>query len=181
MSNITPLNVNRTSTLSTITSNPTQNRTNPLGFHPQFGLPNFTNLIQLLIQILQQIQTNQNQPAKPITGKWGSEADDVALTMNPDGSGGNLQYGCSTGTIGAIKPDANGNFTTTGTERFIGGIPRRDEVTGEIIPYPTVNVTYKGKVQGNTMTLSIYQDSNQALLRTVTLQLGVEPTIEMCP
>ena len=108
-------------------------------------------------------------PASPVTGDWRS--NQAEMTLNPQG--GTIEFGCASGTIGAVNLDAKGEFKVAGT--FTQGSPviRIDD------PPPTPQpVTYTGSVAGNTLTFSfelhdgnknspitVVKDGNEILIR----------------
>ena len=106
------------------------------------------------------------------TGPWGGNH----IRLNVSKSSAEVEFDCAHGTISeAIVPDSEGRFDVTGTfTRESGGPVRRDR---EI---KNVAVRYAGKVEGETMTLTLKFVETQADGGTFTLTQGSEGRLFKC-
>ncbi len=73
------------------------------------------------------------------------------ISMEMTAQGATLQFDCARGTIQqAIKPDASGEFTVSGTYT-----PERGGPIQKNNPPRELPATYKGRIQGDSMQLEI--------------------------
>lgn len=105
-----------------------------------------------------------------VVGNWGGPH--VHLDLRP--AGGTLDYDCGHGTIGPLRPLANGAFTAQGTHTPEHGGPVRE---GEVLP--TYAARYSGTIRGDRMTLQGRIESG-ALLGPFELRRGAEPMLMRC-
>ena len=107
-----------------------------------------------------------------VTGPWGGEH--IALLVKDTGS--TIEYDCATGSIaGAIHPGNDGRFENTGIHiRGHGGPVRQDEIPDA---HPA---SYSGRVQGNTMTLTVRETDSGAEVGTFKLERGVAARVFKC-
>jgi hypothetical protein len=105
-------------------------------------------------------------------GTWGGEH--IALEVTEDG--GRVEYDCAHGTIDQrIVTDAEGCFELRGTHvRERGGPVRRDD------PVDSHPAIYKGRIEGDTMTLTVEESDTGESVGTFTLKLGREPHVVKC-
>jgi hypothetical protein len=113
-------------------------------------------------------------PAKgrPLTGTWGGEHISLELTAE----GGRVEYDCAHGTLdGPLVPDREGRFEAAGTHTAEHGGPVREgeEETGR-------PARYRGKVAGNSMTLTVTLTDSGDEVGTFTLTRGVTPRLTKC-
>jgi hypothetical protein len=106
------------------------------------------------------------------TGIWGGEH--IGLVVTEDG--GRVEYDCAHGTIDQrITTDAEGGFELRGTHvRERGGPVRRGD------PVDSHPATYKGQIEGDTMTLTVEESDTGQSVGTYTLRLGREPHVVKC-
>ena len=98
----------------------------------------------LLLSVVSTVAQQGGQtPLSP--GVWGSNRARMEITQD----GATIQFECAQGTInGAIRPDANGKFTATGTYSPEKGGPVSRDNAPEQRP-----ATYEGTIVGDTMHL----------------------------
>jgi hypothetical protein len=102
-------------------------------------------------------------------GTWGG--DHVVLHVSD--KGGELDFDCANGRITEpIAPDGDGQFDVKGTYATEHGGPVRDDDPG------AAPVRYKGKVGGDTMTLSIVRKDDT--VGPFTLTRGREVNLTKC-
>ncbi len=107
-----------------------------------------------------------------LAGTWGGEH--ISLTILDSTS--NLEYDCAHGTIDEpILTDSEGNFEVTGVHVFEHGGPIRIDETFE--KHPSV---YKGRIEGEKMTLILIIKDTKAEIDTFWLTRGAEPIIYKC-
>lgn len=106
------------------------------------------------------------------TGAWGGEHIGLEVTEQ----GATVEYDCAHGTIDEkVVTDAVGNFNLRGTHvREHGGPVRKDEREDS---HPAA---YKGKIKGDTMTLTVTETDTGETVGTFTLTLGRQPRITKC-
>lgn len=106
------------------------------------------------------------------TGTWGGEHIGLEVT---DG-GGLIEYDCAHGTIDEkIVTDARGDFRLRGTHvRERGGPVRKGQPEDK---HPAV---YRGRIKGDTMTLTVTESDTGESVGTFTLMLGRQPQIVKC-
>lgn len=114
-------------------------------------------------------------PAKQetLTGSWGGAHIVLELTAE----GGRVEYDCAHGTIaGPVIPDREGRFEAAGTHSAEHPGPVREEdERREGQP-----ARYRGKLSGDTLTLTVtLKDSNEEI-GTFTLTRGATPRLMKC-
>ncbi|HLI62934.1 MAG TPA: hypothetical protein VKV05_06015 [Terriglobales bacterium] len=103
---------------------------------------------------------------------WGGRG--VLLKMNAQGA--TLEFDCARGTIlQPIKPDANGEFSVSGTYSRERGGPVRKGNPGNAAP-----AIYKGSIQGDTMQLEIIPEDSGQALPALTLARGEAGRLVKC-
>ena len=108
-------------------------------------------------------------PITEVSGTWGG--DNTGLIVN--GTDVHVHIGCTLGdAAGPIQPDANGDFEATGTYN-VDAYP-----IDRGIVHPA---TFKGKIVGHTMTLTVSLSDTARVLGPVTLVYGAEPKMGPCP
>ncbi|MBV8859546.1 MAG: hypothetical protein JOZ02_21620 [Acidobacteria bacterium] len=106
------------------------------------------------------------------TGTWGGEH--IGLEVTEDG--GRVEYDCAHGTIDRrIITDAEGGFELRGTHVRERGGPVRKGVPEDSHP-----AVYKGRIKGDTMTLTVEESDTGQSVGTFTLKLGREPHVVKC-
>jgi hypothetical protein len=109
-----------------------------------------------------------------LTGSWGGPH--ISLELAKDG--GRVEYDCAHGTIaGPVIPDREGRFEAAGTHSAEHPGPVREEdERREGQP-----VRYRGKVSGETLTLTVMPagDTNEEI-GTFTLTRGATPRLMKC-
>jgi len=107
-----------------------------------------------------------------LAGTWGGEH--ISLTVLD--STANLEFDCAHGTIDEpISVDTDGNFEVTGIYVIEHGGPIRIDETLE--KYPSL---YKGRIEGEKMTLILILKNTETELDTFWLARGAEPIIYKC-
>lgn len=105
-------------------------------------------------------------------GTWGGEHIGLEVT---DG-GGRVEYDCAHGTIDQkIDTDAGGGFEVRGTHVRERGGPVRKGVPEDRHP-----AVYKGRIKGDTMSLSVTESDTGESVGTFTLTLGRQPHVVKC-
>lgn len=106
------------------------------------------------------------------TGTWGGEHIGLEVTEE----GGWVEYDCAHGTIDQkIVADARGSFELRGTHvRERGGPVRKGE------PEDSHPAIYQGRIDGDTMTLTVTESDTGQPVGTFTLTLGHQPRIMKC-
>ena len=104
-------------------------------------------------------------------GLWGGDH----IRMVVDGSGAQVEYDCGSGTIDQpIALDANGRFSAKGLYKPQHGGPRREgETSGE-------RAQYVGRVNGDTMTLTVTLENGGERIGRFSLARGVDPLLTKC-
>jgi hypothetical protein len=107
-----------------------------------------------------------------LTGPWGGNH----IRVNVSKSSAEVEFDCAHGTISeAIVLDSEGRFDVAGTfTRERGGPVRRGAES------KSVAVRYVGKVEGDTMTLTLKFVETQADGGTFTLTQGSEGRLFKC-
>ncbi len=107
-----------------------------------------------------------------LAGNWGGEH--ISLTVLD--STANLEFDCAHGSIDEpISVDTEGNFEVTGKYVIEHGGPIRIDETLE--KYPSL---YKGRIEGEKMTLIIILKDTETEIDTFWLTRGAEPIIYKC-
>ena len=107
----------------------------------------------------------------PLTGNWGGDRAGMQVT---DGAA-SLDFDCARGSIdGTITPDEQGRFDVPGWYAEEGPGPVRP---GQVRGKPA---RYRGKVEGNTMTLSVELSGTDVSIGTFTLVRDRLPRIRKC-
>jgi hypothetical protein len=105
-------------------------------------------------------------------GLWGGAH--VRLNVREDGAG--LEFDCARGEISApFKTDAEGRFDLPGTFTRQSPGPIRIGITPSAQP-----ARYSGRVEGETMTLSLKLTGTDKALDTYTLTRGSEGRLRKC-
>src|SRR5436309_2532240 len=105
-------------------------------------------------------------------GTWGGPS----LNMTVTSTGATLQFDCADGEITKqLRMTKNGSFAALGTFMRSGPGPIRVDRQPE-----ARSVTYKGKVKGKTMSLSITDTKTGEDLGTFKLGLGQSGRIHRC-
>jgi ketosteroid isomerase-like protein len=107
----------------------------------------------------------------PLTGNWGGDHAGMQVTDRA----ASLDFDCARGSIdGPITPDDQGRFDVPGTYVQEGPGPTRpDQLRGK-------PARYRGKVEGNTMTLSVELSGADVSIGTFTLVRDRLPRIRKC-
>jgi hypothetical protein len=105
-------------------------------------------------------------------GIWGGEH--VRLEVLEGGA--LVDYDCAHGTIaGDLFTDERGNFSLRGTHvRERGGPVRKGEVEEG---HPA---TFEGRIEGDTMTLTVTESDTGEVVGTFTLAFGRRPHVVKC-
>lgn len=116
------------------------------------------------------------RPAEP-TGKvtkgiWGGNH----IIMEVTDLGANIAYDCADGTIDQpMKRDNAGHFDVRGTHtRRRGGPARSDEKPDRH------QARYMGRVEGNSMTLTVILTGTKETVGTFSLTFGERPELTRC-
>lgn len=112
-----------------------------------------------------------SEPSQSLNGEWGGPQ--VRLIVTDDGS--KLELGCAAASLDApLRPDASGNFATTGKyEAFTGGPALADAS-------PATNLAhFTGHVEGTTMHLSVHQ-AGAKIADKYTLERGRRVKLIRC-
>jgi hypothetical protein len=114
--------------------------------------------------------TNDN--ALPTTGTWGGP--DVQVTVTSQGT--TTQFVCAHGTIDQlIAPDANGNFSATGTYVF--------EHPATVVGQPSSDshsARYDGQLSARTLQISVTVPDKQQVFGPFTATLGATGPSTRC-
>jgi hypothetical protein len=112
------------------------------------------------------------QPATQIEGKWGAEH----IMLVADEAGGVLEYDCAHGTIDeSLIPDGDGHFDFVGTHTRETGGPTHVDEQPDIHP-----ARYRGRVSGNTLTLTITLTDSGDVLGPYALVRGEPGRVYKC-
>jgi hypothetical protein len=107
-----------------------------------------------------------------LAGTWGGEH--ISLTVLD--STANLEFDCAHGSIDEpISVDTDGNFEVTGIYVLEHGGPIR--IDEKLEKYPSL---YKGRIEGEKMTLIIILKDTETEIDTFWLARGAEPIIYKC-
>ena len=118
---------------------------------------------------------NKPPPEKPRlaqTGAWGGDQIGMEVTAH----GAEINYPCAHGSIkGELRLDRNGKFDLTGTHVTEHPGPTRndEDTTGQ----PT---RYTGRVDGQTMTLTVTLTNTKETVGTFTLTYGRGGRVRKC-
>jgi hypothetical protein len=111
----------------------------------------------------------------PITGQWGG--DHVRLTL--DASGGRIEYDCGAGTLdAALQLDAAGRFSVNGKHEDYSTGPTSGPTPADITPV-VLAATYRGKVEGDQMSLTVNVAGDKTL-RSFNLIRGKNVKLIRC-
>lgn len=104
-------------------------------------------------------------------GLWGGNHVRMIVTD----AGARIEYDCATGTIDEpIVLDARGTFATTGSYIPEHGGPRRER------PTAVARARYTGRVDGDTMKLTVTLDTDKKPIGTFTLKRGDDVLLTKC-
>lgn len=104
---------------------------------------------------------------------WGGRG--VTLRMTAQGATSELQFDCAHGNVAqAIKPDAKGEFSVSGTYTAERGGPVRKSDSASGVP-----AIYQGRISGDTMQLVI-KLSDKETLPALTLTRGAVGRLVKC-
>ncbi|MBV9928519.1 MAG: hypothetical protein JOZ96_26120 [Acidobacteria bacterium] len=105
-------------------------------------------------------------------GTWGGEHIGLEVTE----AGGRVEYDCAHGTIDqTIRTDAGGGFRLRGTHvRERGGPVRKGE------PEERHPAVYEGRIEGDTMTLTVRESDTGQPVGTFALTFGRQPRVMKC-
>jgi hypothetical protein len=124
------------------------------------------------------VNSNQSTPTSPqdaralANGVWGGQG--ISLELND--SGAEINYDCAHGTIsGKVNPDREGKFVAKGFHVREHGGPVREEEKATGQP-----VTYRGSIEGETMTLTVTLSETRETIGTFTLTRGKSGRIRKC-
>jgi len=108
-----------------------------------------------------------------LTGSWGGAH--VVLELTADG--GRIEYDCAHGTIaGSVAPDREGRFEAAGTHSAEHPGPVREEDEQR----QGQPVRYRGKVSGETLTLTVTLTDSNEEIGTFALTRGAAPRLRKC-
>jgi len=112
---------------------------------------------------------NDNQQEEEM---WGG--DHISITFR--GEGAQVEFDCAHGEFSKrLKTDADGTFDVPGTFTPEGAGPIRADRT------PSArSVNYRGKIEGDTMSLSITFSDNNESVGSYTLKRGKHGRIRKC-
>jgi hypothetical protein len=129
-----------------------------------------TTLAALAIVSCSAAATNDN--TLPTTGTWAGPDVQVIVTSQ----GTTTQFVCAHGTIDQlIAPDANGNFSATGTYVF--------EHPATVVGQPSSDshsARYDGQLSGRTMHISVTVPDKQQVFGPFTATLGATGPSTRC-
>ena len=107
-----------------------------------------------------------------VTGDWGG----LHLGMIATETGADLEYDCATGRItGAVRPDANGRFSSPG-KHFPG---RGGPIGGSGQPEMR-SARYEGTVRGTKMIITVTLTDTNEVLGLFVLYQGASPRVFKC-
>lgn len=119
---------------------------------------------------------NQSQPSsqnKALENEvWGGQG----ISLEIKDSGAEINYDCAHGTIeGKIAPDRAGKFAAKGLHiREHGAAVRQDENNNG------QPATYRGLIEGGTMTLTVVLSDSKETVGTFTLKRGNSGKVTKC-
>ncbi len=103
---------------------------------------------------------------------WGGSH--VSMVMSSENT--TFEFDCAQGvTMSPIKPDANGDFETTGTYTPQRGGPVQKDSLPNDLP-----ATYKGAIHGNTMTLEVLLEDKSQQPPPLILKRGEAGRVTKC-
>jgi len=112
-----------------------------------------------------------DEPRRLAVGLWGGDH----LRMMVTGADARLEYDCATGTIDrAIVLDARGRFAVDGSYTAEHGGPARGESAA------AARARYAGRVEGDTMKLTVTLDTDRKPIGTFTLKRGDDVLLTKC-
>jgi hypothetical protein len=113
-------------------------------------------------------RTEENRVAE---GTWGGNHVRLRVTA----SGGDIEFDCAHGELSeALKLDAEGRFDVAGTLTREGGPIRLD------VPRTGRAARYTGRVEGQTMTLTVKFDDKNQEAQALALTRGSEGRLWKC-
>jgi hypothetical protein len=120
------------------------------------------------------VASNQsnNSTTTDISGQWGGP--DIALEVTAEGI--DINFNCATGHInGSITPDSEGNFSVKGSYIAEHGGPMRSDENSN-----ARQATYKGKITGYKMTLTVSFPDGAVDVGPFNLERGNQGRIHKC-
>jgi hypothetical protein len=109
-------------------------------------------------------------------GTWGGRH--VGVSVNEGGA--EFEFDCAHGTVdGPIELDADGRFDVAGSFVHEGG-PASVPVGGGGQSQKSLTARYRGRVQGDRMTLSVTVAQTGGGIDALTLTRGQPPSLEKC-
>ena len=139
-------------------------------------LVTFTLMMASLFQGAAVTHPNMNGPSgrmdNVLTGMWGGQH----VRLEVSSSGANIEYDCAHGTIDQrMTLDSGGYFDVRGTHVTERGGPVRE---GERLD--ALAARYTGRIQGETMTITVMLIDSKESAGTFTLGYGKTPRLRKC-
>ena len=118
-----------------------------------------------------------DSPREIAAGAWGG----TGIAMTVDESGAKIELDCAHGSItGRLALDADGRFELPGTLARERPGPVRMGPNGEPAEAKGVPVTYSGRLEGDTLHLSIRYEKAEEPSAELRLQRGATPRLHKC-
>lgn len=122
--------------------------------------------------LMADLSTTESRAKSLPLGQWGGQHISIDVT----GRGATVEYDCAHATITRrITIDRHGRFDVSGKQFSEHGGPVRQGPESDGYP-----VSFKGEVNGKTMTLSVTNTLTKELIGTFTLVHGAEPRLMKC-
>jgi hypothetical protein len=123
-------------------------------------------------KVIKSVSGHTQRPNSLPAGTWGGEH----ISLNATAAGARLEFDCANGQINQpITLDGNGAFDVAGVYVQEHGGPVRIDEQPNGQP-----ARYSGRVEGQTMTLTITLTGKQQTVGTYTLGHGQNPRIFKC-
>ena len=107
-----------------------------------------------------------------LTGMWGGEH----MRLEVSSSGARIEYDCAHGTIDQpMTLDSNGYFDVRGVHVKERGGPIRQGERSDALP-----ARYTGRVQDQTMTITVMLTDSKEIAGTFTLSYGKTTRLRKC-
>ena len=129
-----------------------------------------------LFQVATWSHRNMNRPSgrmdNVLTGMWGGQH----IRLEVSSSGASIEYDCARGTIDQrMTLDSSGYFDVRGTHvTDRGGAAREGERSDALA------ARYTGRIQGETMTITVLLTDSKEIAGTFTLGYGKTPRLKKC-